>query len=726
MTRTRYFVAAMDCPTEEQIIRNGLKGFAGIEKLDFNLMDRVLTVTHGLEDPTPIKTTLDGLGMAAQPLAEGEAVEGARIPTSRWVLLGVSGALAIAAEGLAWWLEARTKIHADAAPMVIALAAVSLLLSGTQIARKGWTALRTLTLNINFLMSAAIIGAIVTAQWPEAAMASFLFALSETIEALSLERARTAISTLISATPVSGLVEQPDGSLTERLVAEVPLGARMRVRPGEKVPLDGKLASGDAVLDEAAITGESLPVTKLVGESVYAGSVNATGSFVFTVTATSGDTNLDRIVEAVKAAQAERAPVQRFIDRFARVYTPTVVIAAVLWCLVEILRGDPWREALHESLVLLVIACPCALVISTPVTLVSGLATAARKGILVKGGAFFEAGRRLKVIAWDKTGTLTEGKPRVTDVVPLVADAPQELLHLAASLNAPSEHPVAAAIVAHCRATHDCALMPVEEFQALIGRGVAGRVEGRRHFVGSHRLVHENSICNAQVEDTLAGLEAAGKSTAILTSETLPLAVLGVADSPRSESAEAISALQSQGIQCVLLTGDGRAAAQAIGRTVGISEVRAELLPEEKQKAIEELIRTHEMVGMVGDGINDAPALAKATVGIAMGEGSAAALEVADVALLRNDPQLVPEFIRLSKRVGRTLTQNITIALSIKAVFFTLALLGKATLWMAVFADLGASMIVIANGLRLLAGTKQDAVSCSHGQTVCGCAAPHD
>lgn len=716
----------MDCPTEEQIIRNGLKGFAGIEKLDFDLMDRVLTVTHALEDPTPIKTTLDGLGMAAQPLAEGEAVGAVQIPKSRWITLGASGALALVAEGVAWWIQARTGDHGDDALPVIVLAVVSLLLSAPQIARKGWTALRTFTLNINFLMAVAIIGAMVTSQWPEAAMASFLFALSETIEALSLERARAAISALVSATPMSAQVEGVDGTFTERPVAEVPVGARVRVRPGEKVPLDGTLSSGDAVLNEAAITGESLPVAKLTGESVFAGSVNTTGSFVFLVTAASGDTNLDRIVEAVRAAQAERAPVQTFIDRFARIYTPTVVALALLWSIVEILRGDAWREAVHESLVLLVIACPCALVISTPITLVSGLAAAARKGILVKGGAFFEAGRRLKVIAWDKTGTLTEGKPAVTDVVPLVEDAPQELLHLAASLNAPSEHPIAAAIVAHCRATHNCCtLLPVEEFQALIGRGVAGRVDGVRHFVGSHRLVHENDICNPQVEDTLARLEADGKSTAVLTSETNPLAVLGVADRPRSESAEAIAALTSEGIQSVLLTGDGKAAAQAIGRSVGVSDVRAELLPEEKQKAVEELIRTHEMVGMVGDGINDAPALAKATVGIAMGQGSAAALEVADVALLRDDPQLVPEFIRLSKRVGRTLTQNITIALSIKAVFFTLALMGKATLWMAVFADLGASMIVVANGLRLLAGSKNE-VSCSHGQTVCGCAAPHD
>jgi Zn2+/Cd2+-exporting ATPase len=343
----------------------------------------------------------------------------------------------------------------------------------------------------------------------------------------------------------------------------------------------------------------------------------------------------------------------------------------------------------------------------------------------VKGGAFFEVGRRLKVMAWDKTGTLTEGRPVVTDVIPLVEDPPAELLHLAASLNAPSEHPVAAAIVAHCRATHDCALLPVEEFQALVGRGVAGRVDGVRHFVGSHRLVHENAICNALVEETLARLEADGKSVAILTSETRPLAVLGVADQPRPESITGVAALDALGVTSVLLTGDSKTAAHAIGRAVGITDIRAERLPEEKQRAVEDLTRTHGLVGMVGDGINDAPALAKAAVGIAMGQGTSVALAVADVALLRDDPLLVPEFLRLSRRVGRTLTQNIAIALGIKLIFFALALLGKATLWMAVFADLGASLIVITNGLRLLAGAK-NAVSCSHAKTVCGCAAPHD
>lgn len=698
----------MDCPTEEQIIRNGLRGQKGIDKLDFDLLNRVLTVTHGLDDPTPIKKTLDGLDMAAQPLADGEVARGNVVPLWRWVTLGIGGALALGAEATAWILEARTGKHADTAPIVVGLALVALILTGQQIARKGLTALRTLTLNINFLMSVAILGAALTQQWPEAAMAAFLFALAETVEALSLERARNAIQTLVEATPVVALTQTEKG-WEELPVASVALGAKVRVRPGEKVPLDGTLLEGEAVLSEAAITGESLPVVKEPGAAVYAGSVNAVGSFVFAVTATAGSTSLDRIVETVRVAQAERAPTQRFIDRFARVYTPTVVALAVAFALGAIALGTPWRDAVHRALVLLVIACPCALVVSTPVTLVSGLTAAARRGILVKGGAFLEAGRRLKVVAFDKTGTLTTGHPAVTDVIPLTSETPEELLHLAASLNASSEHPIAAAIVAHCRATHkNCALLPVEDFQALVGRGVAGTVAGVRHFLGSHRLVHENAVCGPHVESVLEKLEADGKSAAVLTSDREALAVLGVADRARAESREAIESLQKLGIATVLLTGDGAAAARAIGREVGIAEaeIRAELLPDDKSSAIDALRARFgsDAVGMVGDGINDGPALARSAVGMAMGRGTAAALEIADVALLRDDPRLVGEFVALSRRVGKTLNQNISIALGIKLVFFALALAGKATLWMAVFADMGASLIVVANGLRLLSG----------------------
>jgi Cd2+/Zn2+-exporting ATPase len=705
MRQTEFYIAKMDCPTEEQMIRGRLKGMAGVERLDFDLMARTLTVVHELPDDAPIQKALASIGMEPKLLeAAGNSEEPSEheaAPDRRaWAVIGVSGALAIAAEVVAW------RTGRESSAVVIALAVASMLLGGRDTFRKGWYALRSLTLNINFLMSVAVLGAVAIGQWPEAAMVTFLFAVAEMIEGYSLDRARNAIRSLMELTPPQATVwDAAAGEWREADAAEVEVGQRVRVRPGERVPLDGTVVEGHSAVNQAPITGESLPVEKGAGDPVFAGTVNESGALVFEVTANRGNTTLDRIVRSVQEAQASRAPTQRFVDDFARYYTPAVVVFAVLVAAVPpLLFGAPFMTWLYRALVLLVIACPCALVISTPVTVVSGLAAAARLGILVKGGAYLEEGRRLRAVALDKTGTLTHGRPAVTDVVALGGWPEAEVLRVAASLDALSEHPVATAIVAAApKATE---LLPVTGFQALAGRGVTGVVGGQRYFLGNRRLAGEGGAMTPRVAEVLEGLERQGRTAVVLATDGAtpqPLGVIAVADTVRETSTTAVRELHDLGVRTVMLTGDNPTTARAIAEQVGVDDVRANLLPQDKLAAVEALRREHGTVGMVGDGINDAPALAKASVGFAMGAaGTDTALEAADVALMQDDLRKLPLFVRLARETARILAQNIFIGVAIKVVFFGLALTGKATLWMAVFADMGGSLLVVFNGLRLL------------------------
>ncbi len=566
-------------------------------------------------------------------------------------------------------------------------------------------------------MSLAVAGAIFIGQWPEAAMVTFLFGVAELIENYSLGRARDAIAGLLQMTPETASVKSVDGEWNEVRADEVELGQIVRVRPGERIPLDGELTAGASSVNQAPITGESLPVEKTIGDGVFAGTVNERGAFEFRVTAGAGQTLLARIIVSVQEAQAQRAPTQRFIDNFARYYTPAVVLFALGVAVVPpLFLGEPFAVWLYRALVLLVISCPCALVISTPVTVVSGLAAAARLGILIKGGVILESGRRLKMVALDKTGTLTQGRPVLTEIVPLDGQTRDELLQLAASLDAPSEHPVAAAIVAAWTksqqqdklislggAPQSGQLLFVSGFEALPGRGATGVIGGARYFVGNHRLAQENGVCDEAIEVALSRLENAGATAVILSDDTTALAIFGVADTLRESSVEAVRELHQLGIKSVMLSGDNRQTARSIASQVGIDDARGELLPDDKLAAMDELLAKYGAVGMVGDGINDAPALAKATIGFAMGAaGTDTAIETADVALMQDDLRKLPQFVRLSRAVGRVLTQNIAFAIAVKIVFFALALSGHVTLWMAVFADMGGSLLVVFNGLRLL------------------------
>jgi Cd2+/Zn2+-exporting ATPase len=712
-----FLIHKMDCPTEERLIGDRLEGMAGVEALSFNLIQRELTVAHRLPSIAPLVGVLKALDMEPAVKSDSLAITATgneeqlrtrddySIPWRKWVLLAVAGTAAVGAEVLAW---ASDQEHAWP---VIALALIAILTGGVDTLKKGWIALRNFSLNMNFLMSLAVIGAAAIGRWPEAAVVIVLFALAEMIEALSLDRARNAIKGLMAMTPELAVVQDEDGRWNEIHARDVSVGALARVKPGERIPLDGTVVSGRTTVNQAPITGESIPVTKEPGDPVFAGTINELGAFDYRVISDQGHSTLARIIKAVQEAQGQRAPTQRFVDTFARYYIPAVVAFAVLVAFVPPLAmGAPFEPWFYKALVLLVIACPCALVISTPVTVVSGLAAAARHGILIKGGLYLEQGYKLKALALDKTGTITAGKPQVTDTLVLDGSDPTPLLRRAASLANRSDHPVSTAVVAswHAQSPSD-ALQEVVGVEAMTGRGVKGTIDGDAYYLGNHRLVEELGICGQALEAKLDRFEREGKSVVVLCSATAPQLILAVADTIRDTSAAAIERLRRSGVNLVMLTGDNPHTAQAIASRVGIADARGNLLPEDKLAAVTALVAKHEVVGMVGDGINDAPALARATIGFAMGAaGTDTALETADVALMDDDLRKLADFIEISRKTHAILFQNITLALGIKAVFFVLALTGLATLWMAVFADMGASLIVVFNGLRLLRRDERD------------------
>ncbi|MDD2049676.1 heavy metal translocating P-type ATPase [Pseudomonas putida] len=695
---SRFRIEAMDCPTEQTLIQNKLGKLAGVEQLEFNLINRILGVRHTHSDTLTIEQAVASLGMQAEPLTESSE-EPAAPPApgkKHWWPLALSGIAAIAAEGIHF---------AELAPSwVVALVAlVSILSCGLGTYKKGWIALKNRNLNINALMSIAVTGAVLIGQWPEAAMVMFLFTVAELIEARSLDRARNAIGGLMQLSPDMATVQQADGQWREVEVKQVALGALVRVRPGERIGLDGEVVSGQSSIDQAPITGESLPVEKGPGDKVFAGTINQAGALEYRVTAAAGQSTLARIIKAVEEAQSARAPTQRFVDQFSRIYTPAVFAFALAVAVIPpLFMAGAWFDWIYRALVLLVVACPCALVISTPVTIVSGLAAAARKGILVKGGVYLEGGRKLDFLALDKTGTITHGKPVQTDHVVLEPLFEGRAQALAASLADRSDHPVSRAIAVYANA-QQLALSEVAAFEALAGRGVRGEIDGELYHLGNHRLVEELGLCSPQLEAQLDALERQGKTVVLLLDKSGPLALFAVADTVKDSSREAIAELHELGIKTVMLTGDNPHTAQAIAAQVGIDQAHGNLLPADKLKTIEDLYAQGHRVGMVGDGINDAPALARSEIGFAMAAaGTDTAIETADVALMDDDLRKIPAFVRLSRQTAAILTQNIVLALGIKAIFLAITFAGMATMWMAVFADMGVSLLVVFNGLRLL------------------------
>lgn len=697
-------IMQMDCPTEEALIRNKLQPMQGVGGVSFNLMQRRLTVDHAPEVYEAVLQAVRSLGfepeLAPQDRPLGHA---APVVAAPWWPLALAGVAAVAAE-LAGWIS-------DIGWLPMVLAVIAIALSGVTTYRKGLTAIRHGNLNINALMSIAVTGALILGNWPEAAMVMVLFSLAEFIEARSLDHARHAVERLMEVAPATVLARNDSGEWVGAAAVDILPGTLLRARPGERIGLDGRIVSGNSSINQAPITGESMPVEKAAGDAVFAGSINGMGEIEYRVEAVFSNTMLARIIHAVQEAQASKAPIQRFVDRFARVYTPMVCALALAVAVVPpLLLGQPWSDWVYKALVLLVIACPCALVISTPVAIVSGLAAAARHGILIKGGAYLEQGRQLKWLALDKTGTLTSGRPEQTDMLVLPQGAHADCRRVAASLAARSDHPVSQAITrANAldpeHAGMATAPLPVRNFEAFPGGGIRGTVDGADYVFGAYRWVSgivAERASDSLMSDWIAARQEEGKTVTVLATPARVLALFAVADGLRASSREAIATLHAMGVRTAMLSGDNAATARSIGAQVGIASVQADLLPGDKLDIITRYA-SDGVVGMVGDGINDAPALARADIGFAMGAmGSDTAIETADVALMDDDLRKIPRFIQLSKATHAILVQNITLALGIKLVFFILTLAGLGTMWMAVFADMGASLLVIGNSLRLL------------------------
>jgi Zn2+/Cd2+-exporting ATPase len=697
---TLFRISAMDCATEEGEIRHALAGVDGIRGLRFLLAERVLAIDAEAAALNSALAAIRRLGFNPEPISPDHRPSAAQTRAERRrerIRLGGSLALAITAELL----------HLVVPPfpghelLEIGIAITAIALAGFSVFRKGLAALRQGRLNINALMSVAVTGAFLIGRFPEAAMVMALYAVAEAIEARAVQRARQAITSLMALAPDEAEIRQSDGRWQRVSASAVAIGDVVRVRPGERLPLDGTVLSGESAINQAPITGESLPVDKGPGDEVFAGTINQGGALEIQVTAPASLSTLARIIQAVEEAQASRAPIQRFVDRFAARYTPAVfVVALAVALLAPPLLGFTPLQAMYKALVLLVIACPCALVIATPVTVVSGLATAARRGIIIKGGLYIEEARKIKVLALDKTGTITLGQPK------LVAFSPQRegpdagvLKQWASSLAERSDHPVSRAVAAGL----DGERLAVESFEALPGRGVRGVIAGRPLMLANHRCIEELGLCSSGLEASMQVHERQGRSLSLLADDSGVLALIAVADTVRPSSAAAMEALRSLGVTPVMLTGDNAATAGAISALAGIEQVKSNLLPQEKLEAVADLQARYGFAAMAGDGINDAPALAQADIGFAMGAaGTHIAIEAADVVIMNDDLMRVPETIALSRRTFRILRQNIALALGIKAIFLVLTVAGNATMWMAVFADMGTSLIVIANGLRLL------------------------
>ena len=704
----RFRVPAMDCASEESEIRRAVEGIPGILGLRFQLGERSLRIDGdpqaALEAAEAIRRSGFEVQVWPEVPASGDASGAPDQAHDHDAATGSGLPRLLAALALATAAEALSFLAPDGTWskwVGLAVAAAAIGLAGFGTFRKGLSALRHGRLNINALMSVAVAGAFVIGQWPEAAMVMALYAIAELIEARAVDRARNAISGLLALSPDTADLRQPDGTWKSAPVGSVPVGAAVRVKPGERVAMDAIVTDGSTAVDQAPVTGESLPVDKGPGDPVFAGTINQTGTIECRVTAAASQSTLARIIHAVEQAQGSRAPTQRCVDRFAAVYTPAVFVLAL-----AVAIAGPWffgwtaLAAVYKALVLLVIACPCALVISTPVTVVSGLAAAAKRGILIKGGVHLEQARLLKAVALDKTGTITEGKPRLVEWEMLTASLHRsQAEHIAAALAAHSDHPVSRAIAAGLTPNS----VEARNFSALSGRGIEADIGGQRYVLGNHRLIEECGQCSAEIEAVLHRHEQAGRTVSLLATASGVLALFAVADTIKPSSAAAISELKVMGITPVMLTGDNQATAEAIGRQAGLTDIRGNLLPEDKLAAIQAMQKQYGATAMTGDGINDAPALAQADIGVAMGAaGTDIAMEAADVVVMNDDLRRIAETVRLSQRTHAVLWQNIALALGIKAVFLGLALFDNASMWMAVFADMGASLLVVFNGLRLL------------------------
>jgi Zn2+/Cd2+-exporting ATPase len=713
-------VHGMDCAEEVGILKRAVGPLIGAaDMLTFDVLNGKMTVAAAADvSPAAVVDAVRRTGMRAElwrDAAERREELGRWERYGRAVLTAVSGALlvsgftlhAVLARGVGAALGSEGLGIAHDVPITVRILYSGAIVAGAWfVAPKAWNSARHLRPDMNLLMMLAVAGAVVLGEWFEAATVAFLFALSLALEAWSIGRARRAVSALMALAPPVARRMLPDGQFVEVPPESVVTGSRLLVKPGEKIPLDGIVLSGASDVNQAPITGESVPVSKVPGAPVFAGTINGDGALEIQSTKVAADTTLARIVAMVADAQSRRAPAEQWVERFARVYTPAVFAAALAVMVIPpLMSGAAWSGWVYRALVLLVIGCPCALVISTPVTIVAALAAAARNGVLIKGGLFVELPARLRAVAFDKTGTLTAGTLRVTHVEGLNGHTSAEVLERAAALEVRADHPIARAVLAYADAMH---VVPpaAGEFRIMQGKGAIGTVAGKTYWIGSHRYLEDRGQETPVVHDALEQLTTQGQTVVVVGTDEHVCGFLALADTVRAEASRVVSALRKQGIQhVVMLTGDNRGTARAVAESTGIDEVHADLLPADKVAVVEALVGKYGQVGMVGDGVNDAPAMARATVAIAMGAaGTDAAIETADVALMADDLTKIPWLIAHSRRAVGIVRQNIVLSLAVKAVFVVLTFAGAASLWAAIGADMGVSLLVISNALRLLRG----------------------
>jgi len=722
MEKTSFHIKGMCCGEEIEILRAGIAPIVGdAGKLAFDLLSSRMTVGAELDASTieRIVATVAGTGMEAVPL-NGECPAGVcAVEEGMWARHGrlaacvASLVLIVAAAGVEIFhgadirqvlAEARGA-GTGAPPAAILLYMAAVISGGWFIFPKAFYSARGFRPDMNLLMTLAVGGAIGLGQWLEAASVSFLFALALLLESWSVGRARREITALLDISPPKARFVCPrDGDVEEGPVESIPVGTTVVVRPGERIPLDGVVTKGVSAVDQAPITGESVPVAKVPGSEVFAGTINQEATIEFRSTRAASDTTLSRIIRMVEEGRLRRAPAEQWVEKFARIYTPAMIAVALAIAVVPpLLLGGGWETYFYEGLVVLVIACPCALVISTPVTIVAGLSSAARNGVLIKGGAYLEAPSRLKAIAFDKTGTLTFGQPTVKRVTPVDGHDEASLLANAAALESHSTHPLARAIM---RYVERKGINPAvaDSFTIFPGEGAQGMIGGRNYWIGSHRMLERWRLESASFHDAVEMDGDAGDSVVAMWCEDHVCGIFNVADEVRPEARRAVSELRRIGLdKIVMITGDNRKTAEVTARAAGIDDYHAELLPADKVELVSKMKEEYGAVAMVGDGINDAPAMAAASVGIAMGAiGSDAAIETADIALMSDDLSKMPWLIGHSRKTLRVIRQNIVFSLLVKLTFIGLAAAGIATLWGAIAADMGASLLVIFNGLRLL------------------------
>lgn len=691
MQTVAYKIKELDCAEECNILKRAFKDQPGVSSIDFDVLSGKMQISYdeNTTDSQKILSIIKSTGMTASLWKDKEEVALTFWQKhGRLILCIVSGLFLLTGlitNGIVFYL-------------------LAIVAGGWYVAPKAFYSLKRLSPDMNLLMGVAVIGSIAIKQPFEGAAVTFLFSLALLLESWSVERARKAISSLLDLSPKLARVMN-NGDLTEKPVEEVQVGEKVLVRPGEKIPLDGEVVKGRSTVNQAPITGESMPVSKEEGDTIFAGTINEDGALEFLVQKGANDTTLARIIKMVEEARTRRAKSEQWVDRFARVYTPIMMVLAVLIAFVPpLFFSEPWMTWIYRGLVFLVIACPCALVISTPVSIVSALTAAARAGVLIKGGVYLETAAHLEAIAFDKTGTITIGKPKVQRIVPLNDHTEDELLAMAAALELSSEHPLARAIIEKA-AERGITPQPATNFEIYKGLGAEGDIEEQRYWIGSHRFMHEKQRKESpEAHDQAVELEAEGNTVVAIGDFTHICGLLSIADEPRPLIQKTFGALKELGIsKLVMLTGDNQKTAESLANKVGIDTYFAELMPEDKVGKIETLKKDNAIIAMVGDGVNDAPAMAASSFGIAMGAmGTDAAFETADIVLMTDDLALLPWLVRHARRTLKIIKQNIIFALSIKALFIVLAVFGLATLWMAILADTGASLLVVFNGLRLL------------------------